>query len=567
MRRCYLLIALAILAVFGPNLIYLNQGALGGPYSDALKHIWSQWFVHDQILNRGGLSLHTQLVNFPTGGAFFSLDTVNALLGLPLRILFGSVATYNLILMGSLAAAAISGAWLTKQLSSEPYVPALGGIGFALSAWVLCFPLASGVSETAVFWPLPLIILFGTKTWSHNGSTAPVLAGLLLTIQGAGCWSHGITAGLLLGGLAAIALTRDRTALKDTERLKRLAGMLLITALTALPLYLAISGTVSADDAVKARNLSLFHSAPIGPLDVPEANSMALVDFFLPGQWGRRVNAVGTEQLMYAAYPGFILLGLGALAIRRNRPHARTLALGVLVMATLSLGPRIYLDHARSIGGIPNPVYLLAYWLIPLVNATIHSVDRFAVGLQLCLALLAALGLSTVRMKLRPWIVAAVVAELVLISPGPWPVPSVAVTAHPASEYIASQPQTGAVIDLPYLDSTAQGQWFSGDVFMQQTAHGRPIPFQLEGHGIETASEAMRENPFFRDLSNALTSARPIPADCRGADALETIGVSWVVWRPDSAAQPTQQRVDKALRSCLGEPEQFDDRFVFSVGK
>ena len=565
MKRSLVIITGVMVVVFGPNLMGLSTHAIGEQGTDSLKHIWSQWLVHHQLLSGEGLRLHTPLLHFPTGGAFFSLDTLNALIGLPLRGIFSSSTTYNLVLIATITAAAVTGAMLTRSLTSKAYAPALGGIGFALSAWVLCFPLASGVTETAVFWPLPLIMLFATRSWTRPGYLAPALTGGLLAIQGLGCWSHGITAGLLILGLTTAALMADRKALTDIDRLKRIATIAVFAGLAALPLYLAVAGTVSADDAIKTRTLSLFHSAPIGPLAVPEANAMALADFVLPGWMGRRVNAMGTERLMYAAYPGFVLFVLGFVAIKRRAKHARLLAIGVLVMALLSMGPRIYLDHARAIGGLPNPVYLLAYWLVPLVNTTIHSVDRFAVGVQLCLALLAALGLAELPKRFRPWWIAAFVLELLWVSPGPWPIPSVQVTAHPASLYIAQSQDTGAVIDLPFIKSNPHAQWFDGDIFMQQTVHGRPIPFQLEGHGLETVSPPIRENPFFRGLANALIFGHPPTTQCTGAKDLATMGVSWLVWRPQSPPNAKEHAIAKTLAACLGEPTQHGDRWVFAL--
>ena len=85
MRRTLVLIG-AVLAVFLPSLPKLSAGVIGTAESDALKHVWSQWLVRDQVLS-GSLSMQTHLLNFPTGGPFFSLDTVNALLGLPLELL------------------------------------------------------------------------------------------------------------------------------------------------------------------------------------------------------------------------------------------------------------------------------------------------------------------------------------------------------------------------------------------------------------------------------------------------------------------------------------------------
>lgn len=562
MQRNLVLIG-AVLAVVSPNLSRLDSEVIGAAESDALKHVWSQWLVRDQVLS-GALTTHTELLNFPTGGPFFSLDTLNALVGLPLAVVLGSTLSFNLVLLLSLIAAALAGAALTRRLTTAPWADVLGGLAFALSAWVFAFPLASGVTETVVFWPVPLVLLFAWKTLERPELRWPVLAGLMLTLQGLACWSHGITAGLLLMGMTAAAALHRRDRLVDRTIWTRATVMLGTAILCALPLYLTVSGTVSADDAIKARTLSLFHSAPIGPLAVPEANSMALADFVSPGRWGLRVSQAGTEQLQYAIYPGFIILVLAGLAVRSRQPWARALLAGAAIMAMLAMGPRIYLDHARSIGGVPNPVYLLAYWVIPLVNATIHSVDRFAVGLQLCLALLAALGLSQIRTALRPWLILGVIGELLILSPGPWPLPTTSAAVHPASTYIAGQPGHGAVVDWPFEADGPQGTWFVGDIFLQQTEHGRPIPFQLEGRGIETASKAMSSSPFFHRVTMALLHKHPIPRDCTGADAMGAMGVDFVVWRHGFVDGQVRQSIGDVLRLCLGEGQDFGDRTVFS---
>lgn len=565
MRRTLVLIG-AVLAVFLPSLPKLNGGVIGTAESDAFKHVWSQWLVRDQVLS-GSLSMQTHLLNFPTGGPFFSLDTVNALLGLPLAVVMGSTAAFNLVLLLSLVAAAIAGAALTRRLTDAPWADVMGGLVFSLSAWVFAFPLASGVAETIVFWPVPLVLLFAWRTLERPELRWPILAGLMLALQGLACWSHGITAGLLLLGMGAMAGLNHRDRLTDREIWKRVTIMLGAAVACALPLFLAVSGTVSADDAIKVRTLSLFHSAPIGPLAVPEANSMALVDFVSPGRWGLRVSQAGTEQLQYAIYPGFIVLFLAGQAIRTGQPWVRGLLVGAGLMAMLAMGPRIYLDHGRSLGGVPNPIYLLAYWVIPLVNATIHSVDRFAVGLQLCLALLAAIGLSRIRVSLRPWLILGMLAELLLISPGPWPLPTTTASTHPASAYIASQPGEGAVVDWPFEAEGVNGSWFVGDIFLQQTHHGRPIPFQLEGRGIETASRAMAANPFFHRVTMSFLHKHPIPRDCSGADAMGAMGVDFVVWRHALVEEQTRRNVSDVLRLCFGEGRDFEDRTVFSISE
>ena len=546
-------LAIAIIAVFGPNLIHITDAAIGAGTSDALKHVWSQWVVHQNIGTGDPFAMSTTLIHHPDGGAFFSLDTVNAWLGLPLRGWLGSVVTYNVVVMLNIVAAAFTANWLARILGFSAEAQWLTGFAFAVSAWTLCFPLASGVSETAAFWPLPLIAVAAIQTWKRTSWAWPILGGVLLIVQGLACWSHGITAGLMLG---LMALGHHKELRSDPSRIWRFAVFLGTAVLIALPLYAAVSGTVSAEDAVKVRTLSLFHSSPLNPLDVPEANSMALVDFALPGSWGRRVSQAGTEQLNYAAYPGWCVLLLGALAVKTKRRGSRWLLGGALFFALMSMGPRIYLDHARELGGIPNPVYLLTYWAVPLVNATIHSVDRFAVGVQLCAVLLAGLGLTQLSLTKQRVALAVVFVETILLSPGRWPVPMVKATAHPISAEIRDSPHSGAVIDIPYMSGDASHSWFNGDVFLQQTVHGRPIPFQLEGHGIETAHPTVAANAYFQALSADRAPARP----CDGVSDLAQMNFGWVVLRPGASSA-----VESSLETCLTPIADSDGRRLFRI--
>lgn len=546
-------LAIAIIAVFGPNLVHVSEAAIGAGSSDALKHVWSQWIVHQNIGAGDPFAMDTTLIHHPDGGAFFSLDTVNAWLGFPLRGLFGSVVTYNVVVMLNIFAAAFAASWLARILGFAAEAQWLAGFAFAVSAWTLCFPLASGVSETAAFWPLPLIAVAAIQTWKRASWAWPVCGGILLIVQGLACWSHGITAGLMLG-LMAIGLHQRLRS--DPDRMIRFAVFLGTALLISIPLYAAVSGTVSADDAVKVRTLSLFHSSPLNPLDVPEANSMALIDFVLPGSWGRRVSQAGTEQLNYAAYPGWCIVLLGALAVKTKQRGSRWILAGALFFAFMSMGPRIYIDHARSMVGFPNPIYLLTYWLVPLVNATIHSVDRFAVGVQLCAVLLAGLGLTQLSMAKKRIALAVVFAETLLISPGRWPVPMVEATEHPVSTHIRDSPQSGAVIDIPYMSGDASHSWFNGDVFLQQTVHGQPIPFQLEGHGIETAHPNVASNAYFQALSADRAPEQP----CDGVASLAQMDFGWVVLR-----QGASSAVESSLETCLTPIVDTNGRRLFRI--
>ena len=95
--------------------------------------------------------------------------------------------------------------------------------------------------------------------------------------------------------------------------------------------------------------------------------------------------------------------------------------------------------------------------------------------------------------------------------------------------------------------------------------HGQPIPFQLEGHGIETANPLLQLNPYFRSLTAALLQSHPTDPGCSGVDGLADMNFSWIVWRPSLAPEQARSSVEKALLQCLVLVATEDGRMLFQV--
>jgi len=259
------------------------------------------------------------------------------------------------------------------------------------------------------------------------------------------------------------------------------------------------------------------------------------------------------------------------IGLRRGGALERRLLLALGVMALLSMGPRIYLDHSRTLLALPNPVYLLFHALFPLFNATLHSVDRLALGAQLALAILAARGLDHLigdRPRAMPMALCAVgvvVIEALVVSPAPWPLGMTQAMPHPASEALAQLPGPGAVLDLPFVEQTDGGSRFAGDIFYQQTIHGRPIPFQLEGREEGSLSPPVRANPFYRGVARVLLEGRSGPDSCAGAQGLSHLGFRAVVWRPYLAKADQRAILEPHLERCLGPGEVRGDRVTYDL--
>ena len=92
----------------------------------------------NQLLEEGSLSLHTDLIHHPTGGDFFSLDTFNALVGLPLRAILDPVPTYNLLLILNLGLGAFACTALARTVVTTSHASTFAGIAFAFSVPLRC---------------------------------------------------------------------------------------------------------------------------------------------------------------------------------------------------------------------------------------------------------------------------------------------------------------------------------------------------------------------------------------------------------------------------------------------
>ena len=91
--------ALAVAVVFAvitcgllaPALADPTRLALGHEGNDVWNHVWGYWYVYDALVH-GRLPLETDLLRWPVGGSLWFIDTVGAVLTLPIQWAWGPVA-------------------------------------------------------------------------------------------------------------------------------------------------------------------------------------------------------------------------------------------------------------------------------------------------------------------------------------------------------------------------------------------------------------------------------------------------------------------------------------------
>jgi hypothetical protein len=189
--------------------------------------------------------------------------------------------------------------------------------------------------------------------------------------------------------------------------------------------------------------------------------------------WANNFTATTSERTVFA---GYTVLALAILALRARRRAAGFWGLCALAYAALALGPVLHVGGQAQIAGVgPIPMpYALLRLAVPFLKIS-RSVSRFDVVVMLCLAVLAALGLSWLLDRVRQpgkeraaWLAAGALALVGLefwVAPYPVAYPE----TRPFHYQLAQEPGQFAVMDIP------MDYWDRPGNLLYQTVHQKPM--------------------------------------------------------------------------------------------
>jgi hypothetical protein len=171
-----------------------------------------------------------------------------------------------------------------------------------------------------------------------------------------------------------------------------------------------------------------------------------------------------------------LILAGGTLIFART-PVVRPWTILAVVFLVLSLGPTLQVGGYRLLSGLMPGRWL--FEIVPYLNLS-RSPIRFLILAQLCMAVIAAFGLSVwlsqVRDRLgRTWqrvvpvVIGTVVALLLLWEYDGGDIGLTAMTVPPVYSEVAGDPSIRTVCELPISDKLQIGNWY----MYWQTFHGR----------------------------------------------------------------------------------------------
>ncbi len=528
-------IALALAVVLAPS--WSSGTVLGHAYGDLADHFWGTWWFGGELL-AGRWPSTTNLSHFPATVEFWHIDPLGALLALPLHGL-GPAFAWNTLVVLQLAAAMLV-AYVAAYDATESRGAALvGGVVAGLSPYALGL-VHSGLSECLWLAPVFAFVPLALRTLGLDPRGRPAIGwvapGLALGLAASGAAYYGLFGVIFL--LSCVLGRGWRARVEPAIRVALLAG------LVALPAALLAAKSVGGTGAVTPAN------APGWAGRLPATD---ILSFLAPGQYYfPDTPAMGNPGILHVNYLGYVAIGVAALggwtAVHRAGLAYFAFALGprlafakqvVTVLGASVLLPLGYLSFPGSPFGLVHQPYRMVAFLLPV------------------LGLAAARGALRLPGWARPVVAVAVLAEVLLLSPAPWPL---ATRPAPSADAYAG-------IDGPVLDWPPDASQLNRDYLVSATVHGQAVPY-----GVNVfLPERLRQDPLVIELLRALNdldgrarnrdvlfAGSVLQEPATAESALREIGIRHVLVHKDSLDDREWGRTRRALTGALGEPVRED---------
>jgi len=488
-----LIFGLLALGMCAPVLSSPTTLAIGHEGNDIWNHVWGYWWVAEE-LSHFRLPVHTEQLAWPYGGSLWFIDTLNAVLTLPIQAVAGPVAAYNAAYLFNFLLCGAGAYALSHQVTGSRVGSAVAGVAYMTTPHLLG-QAYNGISETCSAGWLPLAILAMRITFADPTARRAAFAGVLTGINALASWYYGLFAGFYLLVMLGTGWIQNRRPTSKPARRRRDRNIVIrpapvpwtrvmrllaigvgATALVVVGPFAAFITTMGADDAMVTRDPSFVWSTLI------MHNMTDVHALFMPGKfYSPDLKAIFNEDLIVVVAIGHLLLwpALVGAVVARDRMGRSWLALALGFLA-LSLGPFLYAggDYLTvSDGWVPLP-FLAFYKAFPMFSRISHAY-RFVQGATVALCVLLALVVSEVERR-RGLSVAMVVGLLLgsgravesfFFTPAVFPLPVSEVTSHPVFSAI----KDGAVLDLPVgVPVLARSRYLAG-----QLVHGQPVVYGL----------------------------------------------------------------------------------------
>ncbi len=465
--------AVLTLLVWGPALPRIGQDFLGIEYVDHYGTQWFFWFVEHAWTTETGID-KTDLFFYPWGKDIYAHTGANVLdawAALPLRLLLGSIAGYNVFVLLMHAVSVYVFYRLARLLARDRVAAAVGALLYGLQPYLL-LEFQEG-RPTQGITLLPLVFIGGLLlTGRQRGLLAPIVGGVAMALTGYQYWYYAIFGAMVATVHALWCIALPGKASGGRWRvLARYALMAGVAAAIVLPSVLPMLRATMGDSEVPGLLDVELWSARASPPITREGQDIGIFSWQpLRRAMGFLVIDDDANELFLAQHPAFpAVLWLGLLlwwrrpgALRRG-PTLAVLAMlfvvatgPILLVGDLALPNLIYIQMVKAVG------FLQRLWW---PSRSLVYIVIFG-SLALCSAL-AWLRSQSWRLQLSGFALLLVGWGANLHNAGLAPFPTWDGRVPAGYRCLAEGDDGAALIELPFA-------WTQAHLYFQ-TVHGRPL--------------------------------------------------------------------------------------------
>lgn len=560
---------LAIILTY-PTLWYLKSAASGGKDKDILQYVWLMWWSKESLLTLNQLPSDLTVWNWPEG-VYHPLLFVTPYLeftGLPITLVLGPIATYNIHLLLSFTLSGFTAFLLGYALTRSRLAGIAGGIIFAFSAHRWAHAFTGHLPHITAYWGP----LFAWAMWrfvqspdKRRGVWVALTAGLM------GLTHVMHVAYLLLPTALILFVWGWRNYGRDNPRW---IGQIIKGGLWGMiPLLLLVGpfygfffatlnqtgGDLEAGGVVENATdlLAYLTPVPTNPIFAKLGLIPPFVQQFLP-------PTNPDEHVAYLGLVGLLLVILGIIKYRQL--EARPWIWLALISGILALGPVLWVGGKLITYEVNdgNGYVLMPYALfanLPLLSWG-RTTGRLNQTLMIGISVLSAygvLGLTTYFKKrfISGSLIMGLLAIFILESLVVFPFTQATPVVSPYYRQLQSEKTTpvGGVLDLPLRND----EEINNAIFFQ-TYHRRPI---VAGY-IHRRFRNVERKQHFADLlfrpAADVSAFQEVPAEERLA-ALRSLKITTIIVHKDLVDRVIDELQVDFVAKLLGAPV-YEDNLI-----
>ncbi|WP_174591663.1 hypothetical protein [Methanocella conradii] len=381
---------------------------------DAWHDLSMFWYAKKAIVDKDPLVnlTYNNYIYYPYGAPNVPEFPFATLLSVPLQLLLGLAATYNILWLMSFIISAFGAYLLVKYLTHNEYAAIFSGIVFSFSP----YHFAHGFGHMGLLtieW-IPFCALYVIKLYRKYSIINSLLAAIFFLLTAMSDLHYLIYMSLFIGLLILYDLyntLKSNTKLSNNtftiSYLEQIAPLfkkywlfIFISFIGMLPVgYYLMCIVFLSDNFIKM------------PITDAVTYSADLTGFFIPspfhpfyGDW--LYNNVYTHftgnPSEYTTFVGYIvlILSLYTFIILRKDKEIRFWSLSALFFFLMALGPILHIFGVFRFTSYYIPLPFLAFYFMPIIGLD-RTPCRYSIMVMLCLTVLAGYGLSIILNKLK----------------------------------------------------------------------------------------------------------------------------------------------------------------------